>query len=337
MAATDKVRLLPTIVPGSADNVRAFTQAENNKRTERYQMRVTGQVDITVAGTGLVNRGSILGALTDIGYNDGGTDKVVVDARLARFIAEALAPSALPATRLANAGIQAATLLSEIVPIWLSARGTINPNETKYVEVNKQLQQQPFITPLRLITRLATGPALAGTVTNLQATVEQVYDDLVATPPWLSNYVRQVVQDVAGANPSLRVDLRGSRYIRGIAIQQDSALGEVSDIINSLVLRGDTYSFFGENPIPFVDLQQMMTEEQGGAVSAALAPGYLFIDFARYGRLSTMWNPYQDTNLRLELNVQPSAIVGNSASKVRVALIEYERTAATVKELPITI
>lgn len=337
MAATDKIRLLPTIVPGAADNVRAFTQADNNRRTERYQLRVTGQVDITAGGTGIINRGSILGALTDIGYNDGGTDKIVLDARLARFIGEALAPSALPATRLAGAGIQAATQLSEIVPLWMSAKGTGNPNETKYVEVNKQLQQQPFITPLRQITRLATGGALAGTVTNLQATVEQVCDDLLATPPWLSPFVRQIVQNVNAANPSLRVDLRGSRYIRGIAIQQDSTLGEDTTIINSLVLRGDQFALIGENPVPYTDLQDMMAEEQGGAVARAVAPGYLFIDFCRYGRLSTMWNPYQDTNLRLELNVQPSTVAGNSNSVVRVAILEYERTAATVKDLPINI
>ena len=335
MAATDKVRLLPTIVPGTADNVRALTNAENNKRTERYQLRVTGQVDITGAGTGLRNRGSILAALTDIGYSDGGTDKYVCDARLARFIAEAFAPSALPATRLAGAGIQGPTLLSEIVPIWMSAPKTVSPNETKYVEVNKQLNQQVFITPLRQITRLAAGGGLVGTVTNLQANVEQVFDELVATPPWLSPFVRQLVQDVTGANAQFRVDLRGSRYVRGIAIQQDTDAGEVNNIINSLVLRGDAASLFGDQPVPFLDLQQMMTEEQGGAVDAVSAPGYLFIDFCRYGRLSTMWNPYQDTNVRLELNVQPSA--GNTGSKVRVAMVEYERTAATIAELPIEI
>lgn len=333
MASVDRFRNLATIVPpAGTDGVRAVTTAENNKRTERYDLRVTGQVDITVAGTGLRNAGSILAALGDIGYSDGGTDKYVCDARLARFIAECLAPSALPATRLANANIQVATLLNETVPIWMSAARTANPNETKYVEVNKQLQQQPFVVPQRLITRLAAGGALAGTVTNLRVDVVQVFDDLLGVQPWLSPFTRQVVQDVTGVNPQLKVDLRGSRYLRGIAIQQDTDQGDVSDIINGLVLRGDERSVFGDRPIPFADLQAFQAEEFGGA----LRPGYLFIDFCRYGRLTSMWNPFEDTNLRLELDVQPSG-GGATGSKVRVALLEYERTPATVGALPFRI
>lgn len=334
MASVDRFRLLQSLIPAAnADNVRATTTAENNKRTERYDLRVTGQVDITGAGTGLANRGSILAALTDIGFSDGGADKIVCDARLMRFIAECLAPSALPATRLAGAGIQAATLLNETVPIWMSAARTANPNETKYVETNKQLQLQPFATPLRQITRLATdGGALVGTITNLRVDVVQVFDDLLGTPPWLSPFTRQIVTDVTGANPALKIDLRGSRYVRGIAIQQDTNEGEQSDIINALVLRGDERAIYGDRAIPFADLQAFQAEEYGGA----LPPGYLFIDFARYGRLSTFWNPYEDTNLRLELDVQPSG-GGRTGSRVRVAMVEYERTAATASALPVSI
>lgn len=332
MASVDRFRALPTIIPpAGSDNVRASTQGENNKRTERYDLRVTGQVDITGAGTGLRNRGSILGALTDIGFSDGGTDKVIVDARLARFIAECLAPSALPATRLANANIQGPTLLNETVPIWMSAARTANPGETKYVEPNKQLQQTPFVVPLRQITRLAAGGGLVGTITNLQVQVVQVFDELVGVQPWLSPFTRQVVQDVTGANTQFKIDLRGSRYVRGIAIQQDTNEGEVSDIINGVVLRGDERSVYGDRPISFAALQAFQAEEYGGA----LPPGYLFIDFARYGRLSTFWNPFEDTNLRLELDVQPS--VGNTGSKVRVAMVEYERTPSTVGQLPVAI
>lgn len=332
MASVDRMRLLPAIIPpANADNVRAQTTAENNKRTERYDLRVTGQVDITGAGTGLRNRGSILAALTDIGFSDGGADKYVCDARLARFIAECYAPSALPATRLAAAGIQAAMLLNETVPIWMCAARTANPNETKYVEVNKQLQLQPFVTPLRLITRLAAGGGLVGTITNLRVDVVQVFDDLLSVAPWLSTFVRQIVTDVTGVNPALKVDLRGSRYVRGIAIQQDTNEGEVADIINGLVLRGDERAIYGDRAIPFADLQAFQAEEYGGA----LPPGYLFIDFARYGRLSTFWNPYEDTNARLELDVQPS--VGNTGSRVRVAMVEFEKTAATASQLPVQI
>jgi len=331
----DRFRALPTIqVPNTAqDNIRFSTDAENNKRTERHLLRVTGQVDITGAGAALRNRGSILAALGDIGFSDGGVDKVVLDARLARFIAEAMSPSALPATRLAGVGIQAATQLAETVPLWLASPRSLNPDETKYVEINKQLQQKVFITPIRQITRLSSGGGLVGTITNVNATVESVYDEMIGIAPVLTVYTSQVIQDVSGANTQLKVDLRGSRYTRGIAIQQDTDQGEVSDIINNLVLRGDKGSIIGDRGIPFRDLVEHSQEEYGGAVTAAL--GYLFIDFQRYGRLTTLLSPYQDSNIRLELDVQPS--VGNTGSKVRVAKWDYERTAVTAEPMPFTI
>lgn len=328
MAARDKIRLLQTITPAaSADNVRASTVADNNKRTERFQMRVTANVTpLAVLGTNR-NRGSVLALLQEVGFSDGGQDKVVMDGRLARFVAEALAPSALPATRLdATSGVLQA--LEETVPILLSAYKTAMPNETKYVEVNKQLQLTPFVNPLRLASRLTNG-AGGATIAGLTISVEQVYDDLLGTPPLLSAYTRQIVQDVPAANAALKIDLRGNRFIRGIAIQQDSDAGEVSDIINSLVLRGDSEALIGNQAVSFRDLVTAAAYEQGGAIFSAPA-GYLWIDFARYGRLSTMWHPFQDTNLRLELNVQPSVVVGATNSKVRVALVEYERTAATL-------
>lgn len=340
MTATDRIRNLAQIAPANGvatDGIRAKTDAENNKRTERYDLRITGQVDITVAGTGIVNRGSILGALTEIGYTDGGTDKINLDARLARFIAECLAPSPLPATRLPAAGIQAATILTETVPLWMCAARTVNLNETKYVEVNKQLQQQIFVIPRKVITTLAQGPALAGTITNLTVDVQQRFDDMVGIPPWLTVNVRQIVQNVNAANPQLKIDLRGNRYCRFMAIQSDTDQGEVSDIINSLVLRGDTYSLIGDGNVPFNDLRDSAADEFGGA----LPPGYLGVDFTRYGRLSTMWNPYQDTNLRLEVNCQPSVTVFGGAaatgSKIRVAMVEFERTAGTAQKLPVRI
>lgn len=332
MASVDRIKNLPTIIPAAgSDGVRAFAEAENNHRTERFLLRVRGQVDITVAGTGLRNRGSILAAAPSLFFSDGGTDKYFADSRLANFVANMMANSALPFTRLANAGVQVATQLEETVPIWLSAARTANPNDTKYVEPNKQSALQVGLIPNRAITQLATGAT--GTITNLTVTLEQVYDDLLGTQPWVSPFVRQVIQNVNGANSQLRVDLRGSRYIRAIAIMQDTDQGEVSDIINGLVLRGDDRAIIGDRPVPFLDLNRELAQEYGGEIPA----GYYLHDFCRYGRLSTMFNPYEDTNLRLELDCQPSAVAGATGSKVRVFVWEYEPTPATLPTPPVSI
>lgn len=337
MASIDRIKSIPPIVVAAADldGQRKRTQGENNKRTERYNATLTGQVDVAVAGTGLRNRGSILAALTDVGYIDGGTDKIVVDARLARFVGECMAPSALPATRLGGPGIQVATQLRETFPLWLASPRSINPNDTKYVEANKQLAQELFVTPLRNIARLLSG-APTGTITNLQLAIEQVYDDLVGVPPLLNTFMRQLTIDVSGANTRLKVDLRGNRYIRFIALQQDSDAGEVEDIVNAVILRGDNQSIIGDAPVAYRNLVEHSQEEYGGAVVAQR--GYLGIDFQRYGRLTSLWNPFQDTNLRFELDVQPSVTPGATSSKVRVLIWEMERTAVTLQgDLPFSI
>lgn len=329
----DRIGSLPTIVvPDAAafNNVRQDTTANNNVRTERYQLRVTGTVTPDAAATVARNRGSILSQLTTIGYSDGGTDILAIDARLARFLAECLAPSPLPARRITDVEVAAGAPvdLEEIVPLYMSAYKTGNPNETKYVEANKQMPQEPFITPVR--NGLTITDNAGTTTTDLQATVEQVYDEMVSSAPFLQPYIRQIIQNIAGSNAALKVDLRGNRYVRGILIQQDSDEGEVSDIIETLVLRGDRTVIFGPNGIPFADLQQAQAYEYGGELPA----GYLFIDFCRYGRLSAMWNPAQDTNLRLELGVVTGA---GTNPIVRVAMVEYQRTPSTTSEIPFAI
>lgn len=329
---TDLVRPLTTIAPPNTavNGTRFFTQVENYKRTERFNVRVRGQVDITVAGAGLRNRGSILAALQRVGFINNGKDIFAVDARLSAFMANMMAPSALPATRLAGVGVQAATIIEETCPIILSAYRTGNLGETRYVEANKQALLQAFIESRISSIAVLSGGAPTGTITNLTVSLEQVCDELLNTPPFLQTFVRTIETNVVAANPALKIDLRGSRFVRGIAIQQDSDAGEVSDIINALVLRGDKRSVYGDRPITFADLRLAQAIEYGGEIP----PGYLWIDFCREGRLSTMWAPYQDTNFRLELDVAVSASAGGL---VRVAVVEYERTDSTTTDPPFSI
>ena len=333
MASLDRIRALGDIVPGATDGVPYTTQGENNRRTEKYQLRVSADVTVTVAGAAgtLRNRGSALALLTDASFIDGGVPKISADPRLLHAVAEAMAPSALPITALDQTSVTTQTI-TDVLPLHLASPRTLDPNETKYVEPNPQLQQQISVTPLRTAARLAGG-AFAATFANLRVRVEQVADDIIGVPPLLNVYGRQITTDITAANTALKVDLRGSRYIRGICIQQDTDQGEVTDIINALVLRGDAKSIIGDRAVNYVDLQRHMAEEQGGQVNVS---GYLFVDFLRYGRLASLFSPYQDANLRLELDVQPSG-GGNTGSKVRVFVWEYERTPRTAAVIPFQI
>src|SRR4051812_36729195 len=89
---------------------RTSTALLNARRTRLLRCKFTIQVNITVAGAGIRNRGSALGFLDSVGIDQAGADKQIWDPRAARFFSETNSPSALPAVRLANANIQNVTL-----------------------------------------------------------------------------------------------------------------------------------------------------------------------------------------------------------------------------------
>lgn len=336
MPALDKFRSYTPMPFAAAQNgARVYSQLDNNKRYERFNLHVTGSVAIAATNAAaLASRGSILSLLKRVGLEDAGADIAAVDARLAAFYADAFGTRPRAATRLtaAQLAIGGPYALTEDCPIWLAAPQTMNPNESKYAEVNKQALLRAFLTPNVPSTAanqfggVATpGAGTTFTWTLLNADLTASYDDLVAVPPQYTVFLRQIEVPVTSSVTGLKIDLRGSRYVRAIVLQQDSDVGEVADIIpaaNGLVLRGDAQSLLGDKAIPFADLQYMMAVEQGVDPTA----GYLAIDMCRYGRLGSMWNPAQDTNLRFEVN---TAVSAGANPVLRVLMVEYQRTAAT--------
>src|SRR3954454_24772407 len=104
---TDQISGVSNIV-GVAGQ-RATTALLNGRRTRLLRCKFSIGVNITVAGAGIRNRGSALGFLDAVGIDQAGTDKQIWDPRAARFFSETNSPSALPAVRLAGAGIQNVT------------------------------------------------------------------------------------------------------------------------------------------------------------------------------------------------------------------------------------
>lgn len=333
MAYKDRLKVAPSIAI-TQDGARKTSQLQNEKRNKLIKIRVTAQVDITVAGTGLKNRGSILAALVQAAFVDAGKDVVVADPRLLRFIGECFAPSPLPFTRLSGAGVQAATQVAETFYFFLAAPGTMTPEETYYLEedVKKRLEValQSINNP---ITRLVAG-AVTGTITNFSASIQQDCDDLGVRPldperaPMLSVLYDEQVEDITGINPDKSIEISVSEYLAGIFIQQENDLGETTGIIQKLALKGDRFSYFGDEKLSMVDLIEHQALDFGGAVTASGA-GYLGIYFPKQGRLSNCLHPNEQANLRLMLDVTP---VG-AGSKLRIGRLKYQRTPTTLKPL----
>lgn len=289
---------------------------------------ITAVLDVTVAGTGILNRGSVMAAFDEMGIVENGRDRQNIDPRILRYIAEAAAPSALTAVRATGAGVQTTTL-KETFRVYFAHPYSVNPRETAFI-VRDPSADFSFFHKLSG-TNNGVAKVVAGATATLEdvtVKVSQEFDEYETERPAYIPTVRMITQKVTGADSTLDIFLRPNNYLRGIVIQQDSNIGEVTDIINAIQLHGDRREVIGPEMYDWDTLIREAEADWGGNV---LAPGgYYLINFQKHGRLSSVWNPQQDSNLRLTLDCQPSVTDGVTTSTVRVALLELERDPTAV-------
>ena len=152
MALKDKVAQAPQQATFGTTQ-RATFILQNNKRTRGIRIRISGTVTNAVAGTLVRNGGSILGAISRIGFSQGSTDQVNFDARMLRHLSEYISGANLPARRLSVAEVVAkgAFDLFEEVIIPCACPGSANLSESYFKENNPQnilnvfIQQAPAL------------------------------------------------------------------------------------------------------------------------------------------------------------------------------------------------
>jgi hypothetical protein len=326
-----------TILPVAGGD-RAFVRLAAAKRTNYVSLVARGQFDQSVgAATSIRNRGSIWAAFDEVVLDENGQDMHVYRGPVLRMISEALAPSALSATRVTSTAIQAATQLREHARMYFAMPFGLDPAETAFVERNPgQLFQVGVRLAATPATRLVNPGANTSALTNVSVTVLQGYDnpnpDGTLDAPLFIPMVRQLgLIPVAAASSAQVVDVRTTNLCRMIIISQETTTeGEVSDIINSFVFRGDNKTLIGPNVSRWDDLLLDNEYELGGAVLGNAS--HLPIMFQRYGRIGDSLNPSEDVNIRFEFNVQPSASAG--ASQLRITLVELVRSQVTAKTIP---
>lgn len=287
---------------------------------------VAGLLAVTVAGTGILNRGSIMAAFDSMGISENGKDRQFIDPRILRFIAEAAAPSAPTAVRAASAAI-ANTNLRETFRVYFAHPFSLNPRETNFI-VSDPTADFSFFHQLNGVNNGVAKIIAGGTATlqNVTVKVQQTMDGYETSRPTFIPTIRMISQKVVGVDNQLDIYLRPSNFVRGIVIQQDTDKGEVSDIINSFILQGDRQQLIGPEKNDFSLLIQAEEYDWGGSMLGA--PGYLLINFQDGGKLSNVWNPNQDSNLCLTCDCQPSGVAGVTSSVIRVAILELERDAS---------
>lgn len=323
-----KTQTAPTRAFALIAGQRVTSDLVNDTQTHALRFTAQAQVDITVAGAAVRNRGSVWAIFDEIGLSENGTDKAVLNGRIARMIAEAHAPSALSATRLAGAGVQAATIIKEELTVHFASPLAASPSEAIYREkvVKNAVQAFAKLSSATLINLLASGAT--GTVTNISLKVQHVHDPRTKGKPFFIPTYRQLTLAIPSAQTDWTLDLKTTKFLRFFALQQDSDAGEVGDIITDLELRGDYRHIIGPGRITWDELTRSMEAELGGSVySSGTGLGqnaYYMKNFQSGGRLSNIVNPRDDVNLRFLFNAAPSAQAGATNSKIVCAICELE-------------
>lgn len=346
MANTTRISPLGAIAPFNLGvNARSTIALEGDVRTLAVQVALTGTVTIgTAAATRILSGGTLAAAISEIGIVEAGEDILVMDGRsaLALSIATNESDADLGASRLTALGT-GATVLRETLWLPITLTRSLSPIETALQQVRRGsgVEFSVFVkVPTTDMNGILVTPGASGTATlsAVSAEVLQVVDTSAGVPSIFLPRVRQVSRTITSAGRE-RMSLSSSQFIRGLLIQQSAGgVGDVSDIIQRLVLRNDARSFIGDQSAAYRDVIAINDRVNlGGLIThggVALGGGtYAFIDFASNGRLSELLNPLAAPNLRLDLDVTPSATVGATSSSVRVTLLEYI-TAAGVTAPP---
>jgi hypothetical protein len=302
---------------------KAVTDMRNGMRTLGLLIRITCTVTIGGAGiTAVRNRGSLLALIDSIGVTENGVDKVLMNGRLAGFVGRCNQVVETPSAVRLSATAAAAYDLDETVFIPFGSAWQVNAADTAFVERDPRASLQAFVNWNPTAAKIATvgaGTVAFGTPT---ITVEQVYDDeRQAKRPLFIPYYREQVMTVSASGQQAPMYLKTSRWIRALAIQQDTDEGEVSDIISAVILRGDNRDIIAP---PGASVERLARAGESYSLARALNdPGYLWLPFTHGGRLSNALSPVNDSNQRFEFTAAPSAT--GTSSMIRVGILELER------------
>lgn len=322
------------IVPIAGDRV--FSRLINAVQSHYVDLTVTATVQISVANaTAVRNRGSVMALFDEIGIDENGTDRWLMRGNVARVFTEMAAIKSPQTVRLTSPNI-GTTNLRETVRLYFAHPYAANPRETAFLEHDTRQLLQVFVKLAASggVDRLVTIGGATVAITNLKVTVQHEYDAQETDRPYFIPIVRQIVTPVTGTQANQQVFIKTSNALRALVIsQEDTVLGEVTDIINALAFRGDFRDLIGPLAHPWKDLVDESQILFGGDMTSY---AHLGMNFQRHGRLASVLNPNQDNNLRFEFDDQISA-TGTGTSQIRITTVELLHDPALCKALNVPV
>lgn len=313
--------------PATQMGKRLFLQMKNGRANRYVQIYIAYNITIAVAnGVAVRNLGLPEAIIEEVGINGGGEgDTVVMDGRAAAFQSDwQLSTSPTTRQRLTSPNIAASVPMRAQFRIWYENPRSVKPRETVFLEkvVNNDLN---------LFVKFATvkpGAAAAshqgtGMLVEGAATTEVTFDagslivraeQLAATGqvdlPLFRPQVSQVFQNVPGINArfEVKIPIADNEYLRGLTVIFVTNVDMVEPLSTGsegIGLRSDNLEYLGEGALVQGGsyLRGSSNFESGAEVFALFGGRAFQYDFQQEGRLTNCYNPTQDKNLRLILNM----------------------------------
>lgn len=303
-----------------------------------------------VAATAQLDGGSLLAAVREVVLSDNGQDEVVISGMELLAINRAMGTEGIRA-RISTFAAGAQVLTERIVlPLTAIFPHGISPMETPYIQRDGSARLSVAVSlksggDVNGIMVETAGTAVLSAVTcNVMQESDRTARAVIALPR-MEISARQAIPGVLN---NLDIPIRTPHHIRGLIIHGTTDnRGDVGDIIQSIAMRSDSTEIIGPQLIPFADAVQIFGARPAGgnpgtlggrSTVAGAEPGgvYLFLDFLRLGsgRLSNLIGPRVGANLRLVVNVAPSAVAGATGSAVAVTSLLLRREGAAGLVIP---
>lgn len=262
--------------------------------------------DVTIAGAagGAVQPEGLQSLIDFVRLSENAVAKTEVPGPLLAYLTNRDQLLASPIGALANADAQANTLLRGVFALRFATLIAADPGETAFVELNSAVPAQVRIgAVLNQAAALITGAGLV--VNRLSVGVYQEFDPITQTMPLFLPRILPLnaVPVPVGAQNRFVIPIVPDENHRLESVIIRSVRNGLTDdnLWNGpLTLRGDSDRRYLEDVEPRVILAQSRATFPGIEVTR---PGWLELHFRKYGKLSEMFKPGENVNLRIEAAV----------------------------------
>ena len=343
----------PAVVGGQS-----LARLMNSVRTGYLRLELSGLVTIAAGGaTAILNAGRLSSYLNQILFYENGNPIVQRDARSLSRVTELISMG--PSSNIGlNAIAAGAYGLRETIIVPFAWPLAVNPWETCFVAIDPNATNTVgFSFNNASLTNgigLIATSANAVTLSNFNCNVVQVFDyDTQIRPLYRPYMIDYLMAPITGAVADLPFYIDYPDILRSLAIQQDSNLGEVGDIITGYQLRSDTVQIDGTTgDLSFPDYVQQMPLDFAGAWSeeflrlsrtvvplapVGVNPALLLRNFQTAGRLSnTLVKAQWGQNPRILITGAPSGVAGVTSSFIRAGMDRLQKVPGVTSAANVT-